>query len=108
VTTCPVDLGGVRLPEGALVKLHWTSANRDEATFGDPEAFDPRGHAPDNLVYGIGKHVCPGRHLATLELRIAVRALLAGTTTITPDPDRPAEREVAPVGGWARVPVLLG
>ena len=107
VTTCPVDLGGVRLPEGAPVKLHWTSANRDEAVFGDPAAFDPAGHATNNLVYGIGKHACPGRLLATLELRIAVRALLAATTTITLDPHRPAEREVAPVGGWARVPVLL-
>jgi cytochrome P450 len=107
VTTGPVDLDGVRLPEGARVKLHWTSANRDEVTFGNPEAFDPAGHAADNLVYGIGKHACPGRLLATLELRIMVRALLAGTTTITLDPDRPAEREVAPVGGWARVPVLL-
>ena len=45
--------------------------------------------------------------LATLELSIAIRALLAGTATITLDPDRPAEREVAPVGGWAHVPVLL-
>jgi cytochrome P450 len=107
VTIDPVDLGGVRLPAGARVKLHWTSANRDERVFGDPEAFDPAGHAADNLVYGIGRHACPGRLLATLEMRIAVRALLAGTTTITLDPDRSAEREVAPVGGWARLPVLL-
>jgi cytochrome P450 len=53
VTTCPVDLGGIQLPEGARVKLHWTSANRDEAvsairsmartaaSAGDPEAGDP-------------------------------------------------------------------
>ena len=107
VTTRPVELGGVRLPAGAPVKLHWTSANRDEGVFDDPDAFDPAGHAGDNLVYGIGRHACPGRLLATLELRIAVRALLAGTTSITLDPARPAEREVAPVGGWARVPVLL-
>ena len=107
VTTCPVELVGVRLPEGARVKLHWTSANRDEAIFRDPEILDPVGHANDNLVYGIGRHACPGRLLATLELRIVIRSLLAGTKTITLDPDRPAEREVAPVGGWARVPVLL-
>lgn len=99
LTTGPVNFGGVRLPEGARVKLHWTSANRDEATFGDPEGFDPAGHASDNLVYGIGRHACPGRLLATLELRIAVRALLVGTASITLDPDQPAEREVAPVGG---------
>jgi hypothetical protein len=36
-----------------------------------------------------------------------VRALLADTTTLALDPTRAAEREVAPVGGWARVPVLL-
>lgn len=106
-TTGAVELGGVRLPAGARVKLHWTSANRDERMFGDPDTFDPAGHAADNLVYGIGRHACPGRLLATLELRTAVRALLAGTTTFTLDPDQPAEREVAPVGGWARVPVLL-
>jgi cytochrome P450 len=107
VTTRAVDLVGVRLPAGAPVKLHWTSANRDDCVFSDPDAFDPAGHASDNLVYGVGRHACPGRLLATLELRIAVRALLAGTTSITLDPNRPAEREVAPVGGWARVPVLL-
>ena len=107
LTTCSVDLGGIGLPEGARVKLHWTSANRDEVTFGDPDGFDPAAHAADNLVYGIGRHACPGRLLATLELSIAIRALLAGTATITLDPDRPAEREVAPVGGWAHVPVLL-
>lgn len=107
LTTAPVSIGGVRLPEGARVKLHWTSANRDEVTFGEPEGFDPAGHANDNLVNGTGRHACPGRLLATLQLRIAARALLAGTTTIRLDPDHPAEREVAPVGGWARVPVLL-
>lgn len=107
VTTGPVDLGVVELPEGARVKLRWTSANRDEVVFGDPQAFDPAGHAADNLVYGTGTHACPGRLLANVELRIAVRALVAGTTAFVLDPEQPAEREVAPVGGWARVPVLL-
>ena len=107
VTTCPVSVAGVEIPAGARVKLHWTSANRDAAVFGDPDAFDPVGNAEANLVYGLGRHVCPGRLLATLELRIALRALLAATTSISLDPDCPAEREVAPVGGWASVPVLL-
>lgn len=108
VTTGEVDLAGVRLPAGARVKLHWTSANRDENIFTDPETFDPTGHAAANLVYGLGRHACPGRLLATLELRILLRALLAGSTGITLGPDQEPEREVAPVGGWARVPVLIG
>ena len=103
-----MTLAGVEVPAGARGKLHWTSANRDEAVIGDPDDFDPEGHAAANLVYGVGRHACPGRLLATLELRIALRALLAATASISLDPERPAEREVAPVGGWASVPVLLG
>ncbi len=37
-TTCPVRVGGASIPEGEIVKLHWTSANRDEGVFGDPDA----------------------------------------------------------------------
>ena len=107
VTTCPVHVGGVDLPEGARVKLHWTSANRDAEVFDDPDAFDPEANAPRNLVYGIGPHVCPGRPLATMELRIAVQEALAATDWIAFAPDEQPEREVAPVGGYGRVPVVL-
>lgn len=108
VTTCPVTIGGVALPEGARVKLNWTSANRDAAVFGDPDAMDAQRNAPHNLVYGIGKHVCPGRLLATLQMRILLRELLAATASITLDAQQPAERAVSPVGGWAKLPVVLG
>ena len=108
VTTCPVTIGGVALPEGARVKLNWTSANRDEAVFGDADAMDAQRNAPHNLVYGIGKHVCPGRLLATLQMRILLRELLAATSSIALDAQQPAERAVSPVGGWAKLPVVLG
>lgn len=108
VTTCPVTIGGVALPEGARVKLNWTSANRDAAVFGDPDAMDPQRNAPHNLVYGIGKHVCPGRLLATLQMRILLRELLVATASITLDAQQPAERAISPVGGWAKLPVVLG
>lgn len=108
ITTCPVHVGGVEVPEGAHVKLHWTSANRDAEVFGDPDVFDPQGNAEANLVYGTGPHVCPGRPLATMELRIALQEALAATKWIDAAPAEEPEREVAPVGGWARLPVVLG
>ncbi len=107
ITTCPVEVAGVQIPENARVKLHWTSANRDEEVFGDPDAFDPVGNAEHNLVYGIGRHVCPGRLLSTVELRIATRELLAATDNIALASDEALSREVHPVGGWADVPVVL-
>ena len=106
ITTCPVHIAGHEVPAGAKIKLNWTSANRDEAVFG-VNSFDPQGNAAANLVYGIGKHVCPGRLLATWELRIALQALLASVQTMALVPDDLPQREVAPVGGYHRVPVIL-
>ena len=87
------------------VLVHWTSANRDGRVFPDPEALDPAGNAERNLVYGAGPHVCPGRPLATLELLMLLKALLSAAD-VRPA-ETPGEREIAPVGGWAHVPVVL-
>lgn len=107
VTKCPVTLEGIELPQGTRIKLNWTSANRDETLFGDPDVMAPDRHAAHNLVYGIGKHICPGRWLSTLEMRTVIQELLAATASVTLDPHQAAERAAAPVGGWARVPVVL-
>ncbi|WP_372738335.1 cytochrome P450 [Neptunomonas sp.] len=106
ITTCPVRIGGQDIPSGAMVKLNWTSANRDEAVF-KKNKFDAKGNAARNLVYGIGKHICPGRLLATLELRIALQALLFGVQAVELAPNQQAEREVAPVGGFHKLPIVL-
>jgi len=106
VTTCPVHIGGRDIPADATVKLHWTSANRDESVFGE-NRFDPQGHRGKNLVYGAGKHACPGRLLATWELRILLRALLSAVQTLALSNDQPPERESAPAGGYRQVPVVL-
>ena len=105
VATCPVTLAGQEIAAGDRLLIHWTSANRDERTFEDPERFDPEHNAPRNLVYGTGKHVCPGRPLATLELVVAVQEILAAAD-VSPA-GAPGEREIAPVGGWAHAPVVL-
>ena len=107
ITTCPVSVAGQEIPANARVKLHWTSANRDEGVFG-ADRFDPQGHAANNLVYGIGKHVCPGRLLSTWELRIAVRALASSVRSIEFAYSYDTlERAVAPVGGFLHVPIML-
>jgi hypothetical protein len=106
ITTCPVQIGGREIPSGARVKLNWTSANRDEAVF-ESNRFDPEANAATNIIYGVGKHACPGRLLATWELRIALQAMLASVQAIEMAAGQQPEREVAPVGGYRRVPVVL-
>jgi len=107
VTTRAVRIGEHELAAGTRVYLNWTSANRDENVFGDSDAYRPERNAPHNLVYGTGIHACPGRPLATMELVVAVEALLKATALIEPAPDAVPERETYPLGGWRRVPVRL-
>ncbi len=64
-------MGGQRIAEGDKVVVFYSSANRDEAVFADPFAFDI-GRSPNPHVGfgGGGPHFCLGRHLAALELRV--------------------------------------
>lgn len=107
VATVDAPVGGILIPAGDRVVLNWTGANRDPAVFGDPERFDPEANAAGNLVYGTGPHVCPGRPLATLELRIAVQELLRGVQRIDLVPGDEPVRAQPPVGGFESVPVVL-
>jgi cytochrome P450 len=64
-------LDGVAIPKGAMVWVMFGSANRDEAVFPEPDAFDPeRPNLKESLAFGRGAHFCIGAPLARLELRV--------------------------------------
>ncbi len=76
VTTRPVTLGGVDLPEGAKLFLWLAAAGRDPAMFPDPERFDPeRDNARRTLALGRGIHFCIGSALGRLEACLALEEL---------------------------------
>src|SRR3546814_6162593 len=56
--------------------LNYVSANRDEAVFADPFAFDPDRAKNQQIAFGFGAHVCLGQHLARMEMRILMEELL--------------------------------
>jgi cytochrome P450 len=71
------ELAGVQITAGDLVRVSITAANRDPAVFADPDRFDlGRVNARRHLAFAQGPHVCLGVHLARLEARTALRALL--------------------------------
>lgn len=106
ISTCPTQIAGIDLPKGAVVRLNWISANRDEAVFG-AEQFCPAQHAEHNIVYGVGRHICPGRLLATAQLRLFMQAVLEQVKQVQIIRDRPFVRAQSPTGGYASVPVVL-
>jgi cytochrome P450 len=88
MTTGPVELGGVTLPEGTLVALLWASANRDEAVFDAPdEIILDRPNIGVHTAFGRGVHHCVGAPLARLEARVVVTKLLEHTTGFMLDPE---------------------
>lgn len=93
-TTRDVTLDGVDLPAGATVECMVGAANRDPSHFADPDRFDPgRPNARDHLTFGHGRHACIGMHLARLETRLAVRAVLELPSVRLRGPARPHGHE---------------
>jgi cytochrome P450 len=70
------ELAGVAVAEGADVGLLLGSANRDERKYEHPDQFDIFRESRQSLGFGFGVHVCLGMHLARMETRVAVNALL--------------------------------
>jgi cytochrome P450 len=71
------EVGGVALPEGALVTLCIGAANRDPAQFADADRLDLGRENNKHLAFGFGIHQCAGLSLARLEGRIAIGRFLA-------------------------------
>jgi len=107
IATCPVEIGGRKLDAGERLTLIWAAANRDEAVFGDPDAFDPERNRDNNLLYGAGVHVCPGAPLARLELRLLMESLLANIHEITLVSDQLPERASFPACGFSSLPACF-
>ncbi|MDR5817839.1 MULTISPECIES: cytochrome P450 [unclassified Caballeronia] len=97
-----VRLRGVRLPAGTKIFLLHRPAMLDPRNFAAPERYDPdrwlhehraQQGAPDDcpaqrgahephayLQFGAGPRVCPGRHLAAVEMRLVISMLTANFT----------------------------
>ncbi|QBR00362.1 cytochrome P450 [Paraburkholderia pallida] len=85
-----VVLDGVALPKGTRMFFVARPAMVDAKNFVDPQRYDPwrwmrKGeHEPQSgphdvrayLQFGAGPRVCPGRHLATVEMRLALSMLM--------------------------------
>ncbi len=69
-------VGGVDLPEGALITLCIGAANRDPAQYAEPELLNLRREGNKHLAFGFGPHQCAGLSLARLEGRIAIGRFL--------------------------------
>jgi len=83
-TTAELDVGGVTLKPGVMLRVSTMSAMRDPELYADPDRFDitrtdhPRLHS----VFGLGPHRCLGEMLARIEMEEGLAALIAAAPDI--------------------------
>jgi cytochrome P450 len=71
-----IELGGRTIRAGDAVALFFNSANRDETVFANADQFRIDRRPNPHLAFGLGRHHCIGAHLARLEMRALLKALL--------------------------------
>jgi cytochrome P450 len=88
--TRDVELHGRTIRAGDKVVLWFTSANRDERVFPEPDRLILDRTPNKHLGFGWGPHFCIGSHLARLEGEILLEELIQRDLTIdvTGDPTR--------------------
>ena len=82
------EIGGVPVAAGSDLVVHVGSANRDEARYAEPDAFEIDRDNRDHLAFGLGTHFCAGSRLALLEARVGLRVLLERLAGLEVAPDR--------------------
>jgi cytochrome P450 len=105
--TAATTLHGVDIAAGDKVALYYSSANRDDVVFDEPDRLDVRRHPNRHLSFGIAEHFCLGAHLARLEARVFLREVLAAFPSIALAGD-PVRLRSNLVNGYRLVPVDLG
>lgn len=85
-----LTLGGVQIREADKVVVFFSSANRDETVFTDPDRFDVARAPNPHLAFGHGPHFCVAAQLARVQLRAMVCAVLDRWSFV--EPGGPPER----------------
>ncbi len=72
----PIEIAGQMIPAGASLTALVGAANRDPRAFDAPDTFVVNRHPNPHLSFAPGLHQCLGLHLARLEMRAILRALI--------------------------------
>ena len=72
-----IEVGGVTVKAGEKVYVGTASANRDEAQFKCPMAFDHHsGNSKSHIAFGGGLHFCLGAGISRIEQRVSYESWL--------------------------------
>jgi len=85
------------------------AADLDPKQFKNPEAFDLARDEKTHIAFGAGPHRCLGSHLARMELKVALEAIVDLMPRFSIDPDRPPRFSLrTPVYGMEELHIVVG
>lgn len=98
---------GMVVPAKSMVTMLWAAGNHDPAAFPDPQAFQIGRPQAGFTTFGGGIHICPGRYVAVMLVRVLVEEFEA-SNIVCQAVDTPAEWYPAHKMGQLRtMPVRL-
>jgi cytochrome P450 len=99
VSTSDTQIADVPVPAGSLVMILLSSANQDEALFGEEpgELVPDRKNANRHLSFGAGPHICIGNMLARTELKCLLDAVVSRLDNIRLCEPNPPLTDYSPV-----------
>src|SRR5262249_21153665 len=65
-----VALDGYLIRSGEHVPVFQAAIHRDQERFPAPDRFEPERDATGHWLFGFGRHMCLGQHLARLEVQV--------------------------------------
>ncbi|CAE6446397.1 unnamed protein product [Rhizoctonia solani] len=84
VTTEDIQLGGYRIPKNVTINPNIWAMLRDPKHFSSPHSFDPSRYLkqvpdpdPRKYIFGFGRRVCPGQHVANNATWITCAGILS-------------------------------
>ncbi len=114
--TDDLEIAGLRLPRGAMLRLTPGVIQRDGRWFDEPDAFRPERFDPASghreiprgawMPFGAGPRVCLGSHFALMEITL-IAAMLLQRHRLAPVPDAPPPEPVLNITLRPKAPLRL-
>ncbi|MFN8026693.1 MAG: cytochrome P450 [Acidimicrobiia bacterium] len=102
------EIAGQEIKAGDHVLMSYTSANRDDREFTDPDGIDITRSPNDHVAFGAGgPHFCLGAHLARLEGKLMFEAILDRFEglELACDPDEMPRVHSNLIDGFSELPI---
>lgn len=69
---------------GSVITMLWAAGNHDPSAFPEPERFDLHRLHTGLTTFGKGIHICPGRHVGVMLIRVLLETFMASGVEFEP------------------------